>query len=81
DDYGNKKKQTFDHDKFYEWALKQENPVFISEYNMPEDFICIAEREKRNTLSATANIKVIERIFVPKHQYKNVRMFKQLELF
>ena len=36
----------FDYNKFYEWCLKQTELVFISEYDMPEDFVCISEKEK-----------------------------------
>lgn len=31
----------FDHNKFYEWALKQKGLVLISEYSMPEDFTLV----------------------------------------
>lgn len=69
----------FNYDKFYEWCLSQKEIVFISEYDMPNDFICIAEKEKTCQLSATNNsLKSIERIFVPKHQYKSI---KPLTLF
>lgn len=75
--------EAFDYDKFYDWALKQTEPVFISEYDMPSDFICIAERGKNSTLSATNNsLKTTERIFVPKHQYMgNKSKTKQLNIF
>lgn len=64
----------FDYDKFYDWALKQSEPLFISEYDMPSDFICIAEKEKTCQLSATNNsLKSVEKIFVPKHQYEMIK--------
>lgn len=64
----------FDYDRFYDWALSQKEPTFISEYDMPSDFICIAEKEKTCQLSATNNaLKSIERIFVPKHQYESIK--------
>ena len=60
----------FDYDRFYSWALSQTEPIFISEYEMPNDFICIASKNKKVTLSATDNSSdKIEKIFVPKHQY------------
>lgn len=73
-------RQEFDYDKFYDWASRQENPLFISEYNMPEDrFVCIAERQKRCFMAANDNTKMsVERIYVPKHQYKEL---KPLTLF
>lgn len=69
----------FDYDKFYEWCLNQTELVFISEYDMPSDFICISGIEKTCQLSATNNsLKSVEKIFVPKHQYKSI---KPLTLF
>lgn len=60
----------FDHDRFYEWALRQTQPIFISSYDMPkEDFKVIAEYSRTDTLSATNNsLRVTERIFIPRTQ-------------
>ena len=77
----------FNHDKFYEWALRQKELTLISEYNMPEsDFKCVAEFEKRCTLSASANNLSIEKLFIPKTQLDlwlplkiEVKRYKQLE--
>ncbi len=58
----------FNHDAFYEWCGKQEEIVVISEYEMPETFVCIAEREKCVHYSATNNAqRKMERLFIPKH--------------
>lgn len=66
-----KYQDSFDYDKFYSWALSQTEPVYISEYWMPADFVCIAEKERISPLSATNNsLKKIEKIFVPKHQFE-----------
>lgn len=66
----NKYKHSFDYERFYLWAEKQEIPIYISEYQMPKDrFVCVAEKEKRCCLSATNNGKItIERIFRPRTQ-------------
>ena len=63
-------KHPFDYERFYLWAERQETPIYISEYEMPKDrFVCIAEKEKKCTLSATNNGKItIERIFRPRTQ-------------
>jgi len=53
----------FSHEDFYKWALAQNVPVFISEYNMPNDFKCISEFIHRSTLSASANNEVVEKLF------------------
>lgn len=60
----------FDYDRFYEWALRQTQPIFISSYDMPkEDFKVIAEYSRTDTLSATNNsLRVTERIFIPRTQ-------------
>ena len=60
---------------------RQTQPIFISEYWIPEDrFVCIAEIKRKETFSASNNSKkVTERIFVPKHQQTNLK--KQLNLF
>ena len=60
----------FDHGRFYEWALRQTQPIFISSYDMPkEDFKVIAEFKRTDTLSATNNsLRVTERIFIPRTQ-------------
>lgn len=61
---------TFCHEDFYEWALKQTTPLFISEYSMPEpDFVCVAEFERVSTFSATNNsLRKVECIFRPRWQ-------------
>ena len=59
----------FDNERFYSWCRKQKQLTIISEYNMPEDFVCIAEKEKRVILSDNPLLKT-EKLFVPKHQYQ-----------
>lgn len=79
--YQRHKKTEFDYDRFYDWAYSQTQPIFISEYWMPEDrFVCIAEIKRKETFSANNNsTKVAEKIYVPKHQ--QTKMTKQLNLF
>lgn len=73
-------RQKFDHERFYDWASRQTQPLFISEYHMPEDrFVCIAEKNKRCCMAANSNSQMsVERIFVPIHQFRHT---KQLKLF
>lgn len=63
-------KIAFDHEAFYDWAESRKQPVFISEYAMPEDrFRCIAQRQKTSGFSGSSNsTKTIEKIFIPIHQ-------------
>ena len=64
-----KYKHSFDYERFYLWAERQETPIYISEYQMPKDrFVCVAEKEKRCKLSSTTNKITIERIFRPRTQ-------------
>ena len=71
----------FDYERFYDWACRQSVPVFISEYQMPDDrFVCIKEIQKRCCLAATNNsLKTTERIFIPKGQ--KIYHPQQLSLF
>ena len=79
--YQSHKKTEFDYERFYDWAYRQTQPIFISEYWMPEDrFVCIAEIKRKETFSASNNsTKVAEKIFVPIHQQTKIP--KQLTLF
>ena len=40
-------KETFDHDRFWDWVRKQsqKNIVYVSEYSAPDDFTCIYEKQ------------------------------------
>lgn len=58
----------FNHNEFYEWARKQKELVIISEYQMPEDFICIAQIEKSVNLCSGGAKKAVEKLFIPSHQ-------------
>lgn len=37
---------SFDYQRFYDWCRRNDNIIFISEYVMPKDFICISEIDK-----------------------------------
>jgi site-specific DNA-adenine methylase len=53
----------FNHNEFYEWARRQNN-IYISEYDMPEDFKIVSERNIKSILSATSNDKTVtEKLF------------------
>ena len=72
----------FDFERFYSWCEKQTEPLFISSYKMPEDrFTCIATFEHRSILSAVAKNKVLEKVFIPKHQFKNYKLPESLFSF
>lgn len=79
--YQRHKKTEFDYERFYDWAYRQTQPTFISEYFMPEDrFVCVAEIKRKETFSPNNNSKkVAERVFVPIHQQTKIP--KQLKIF
>lgn len=56
----------FDHDKFFNWCrqMSKTNPIYISEYDAPDDFKCVAQFPRRSTLAAWDNTKlVVEKLF------------------
>ena len=79
----NKYKSGFDHEAFYDWAEKQEHPVFISSYEMPmERFKCIRECATNSNLNADRPKRVVERLFVPRaHNYTNKHLLFDMEDF
>lgn len=67
------KAKHFNHDRFYDWALRQNVPVFVSEYAMPEDFVEVAVWKKRCTMkSAEHALRTTEKLFVPRWQAKDL---------
>lgn len=62
--------KNFDHDKFFEWCREQTkrgNVVFVSEYEAPEDFVCVWQQEVKSSLSANGvsggNKVSVEKLF------------------
>lgn len=59
----------FDHSDFYKWAEQQEN-IYISEYQMPKQFIPIAKRKKQVRSAANCNSQVAtEYLFTNRRTY------------
>ena len=55
---------SFNHDDFYKWALNQDYPVYISEYDAPKEFTLVKQTAHRSTLSDTNNSKkTIENLY------------------
>ena len=65
----------FDHQKFYKWALQQKELVIISEYYIPDDFMCIDAIEKSVTLCSGGDVKALEKLFIPR---KQAELYKKL---
>jgi DNA adenine methylase len=59
--------KNFNHEIFFNWCRDMSNKghtIFVSEYDAPEDFKCIWEKEITNTMNKTKTYKPIERLFI-----------------
>lgn len=59
-------KLVFDYPKFWQWCrdmTKQGHKVFISEYNAPEDFKCLWEKETKVSIRPTKTLIQTEKLF------------------
>ena len=66
------KYEGFDSERFHAWARQQDN-IFISEYNMPDDFIIVDEIEKTVLSAANGNSqKAIERLYTNERTYNRM---------
>lgn len=66
-----KYKDDFDHELFWQWCrdkVKEGHQVFISEYNAPDDFVCVWQKEIQSGLNTNTTKKGIEKLFVHKSQ-------------
>lgn len=65
-------KDKFNHTEFWQWCRDMSNKghtVYVSEYNSPDDFKCIWEKQIKNTLDSTRTFSAVERLFVHESQY------------
>ena len=69
-EYTAAKKSGFDTNEFWSWCRERAfdgHSVFISEYNAPDDFVCVWQQEVKSSLSATGKCggskKSIEKLF------------------
>ena len=56
----------FNYDKFFDWCRKMAkngHTMFVSEYQAPDDFICVWEKEITNSMNQKKTYKPIERLF------------------
>ena len=58
----------FDNDKFWEWVRTRYYPVYVSEYNAPDDFVSIWSKKKRRLgnggLSGYSGNEATEHLFI-----------------
>lgn len=61
-----KYKDDFNHSRFWDWCRKMKNAghtVFVSEYNAPDDFICVWQKEVTTCFSGYGTLKPLEKLF------------------
>ena len=66
-----KYKDYFDHDLFWKWCrekVTEGHKVFISEYDAPEDFVCVWQKEIQSGLNTNTTKKGIEKLFIHESQ-------------
>ena len=70
--YSNK----FDHEQFWNWCREKSktNILFISEYNAPQDFKCIFEKEITSTLNKNKKDPKIEKLFIHESLEKTINI-------
>lgn len=70
-----KYKDNFDHDKFWEWCrekCKEGHKVFISEYNAPDDFVCVWQQELNVSVAKSGkHKKATEKLFIHESQLRD----------
>lgn len=57
----------FDWDAFWEWARTRDYPVYVSEYNAPDDFTCIFEKERLGIQTVKGKNRIakpLEKVFI-----------------
>ena len=61
-----KYKDDFNHDEFWDWCRlmsMEHNKVYVSEYNAPDDFKCVWQKQVTNPMRRIKTYKLIEKLF------------------
>ena len=79
-------KDKFNHDLFWEWCRKKSTEghnVFVSEYNAPNDFKCIWEKDVNVSIRPTKTLQQTEKLFVLSSKWENPKQQQsnQISLF
>lgn len=59
--------RNFDYEMFYDWCREKHAEgyrVFVSEYEMPDDFKCVWQKQITNSMNQTITKKPIEKLFM-----------------
>lgn len=62
---------SIDHDEFWQWCREKVNEghkVFVSEYNAPDDFVCIWQGKLKTCINQTITKDATEKLFIHKSQ-------------
>ena len=62
-----KYKDRFNHSDFWQWCRGKHtegHKVYISEYNAPDDFICVWQKTLTTSFSTSESIKAVEKLFI-----------------
>lgn len=62
---------SIDHEKFWAWCrerVAEGHNVFVSEYNAPDDFVCVWEQEVRVCVYPGIDKRATEKLFIHKSQ-------------
>lgn len=69
----------FDHAAFWQWSrdkVADGHQVFVSEYNAPDDWVCVWEKSVNNTLTKdTGSKQGVEKLFVHSSQADEFQLF------
>lgn len=64
-------KNDFNYEEYYDWIrlkVREGHIVLCSEYQMPDDFVCIWQKGILNNLSTNKHVKPIEKLFIHESQ-------------
>lgn len=55
----------FDYERFWNWArvMSRRHELFVSEYNAPDDFECIWQKDIKTAMNQTKTLKATEKLF------------------
>lgn len=59
--------KNFDYERFYDWCREKHAEcyrIFVSEYEMPDDFKCVWQKQITNSMNQTITKKPIEKLFM-----------------
>lgn len=62
---------SIDHNDFWKWCIEkvaEGHSVFVSEYNAPDDFVCVWEQKLKVLVNPGATKHAVEKLFIHKSQ-------------